>query len=129
MAPISILFVVVVAAAAVYVVIVAAASVFVVVVVVVVIVVVVVVVAAAAVVVVVVVAVVQIVAHGTNFSFPCRPGGVCDRWGSATGHLRRLAKSRAHTLSLPCSHVHMGCKQRMQCNAAVTHAKPLHAPT
>ena len=123
MAPISILFVVVVAAAALSVVIVAAASVVVVVVVAAA--------AAAAAVVVVVVVIVQIVAHGTNFSFPCRPGGVCDRWGSTTGHLRRLAKLRAHTLSLPCSLVHMGCKQRMQCNAAVTHAKALHvhAPT
>ena len=46
------------------------------------------------------VVVVQMVAHGSNFSFPCRPGGVSDRWGTTTGHLRRLARLRAHTLSL-----------------------------
>ena len=54
------------------------------------------------------VAVVQMVAHGTNFSFPCRPGGVCDRWGSTAGHHRRLARLRAHTLSLHCWHLQLG---------------------
>ena len=60
-----------------------------------------------------VVVVVQMVAHDTNFSFPCRPGGVSDRWGTTTGHLRGLARLRAHTLSLHCRHVQLGCKQRM----------------
>ena len=73
---------------------------------------------------VVVVVLLQMVAHGTNFSFPCRPGGVCDRWGTTTGHLRRLAKLHALTLSLHCWRVLLGCKFRMQCNAAVTPSKP-----
>ena len=78
----------------------------------------------AAVVVAVVVVVVQLVANCTNFSFPCRPEGVCDRWGTTTGHLRRLAKLHALTLSLHCWRVLLGCKFRMQCNAAVTPSKP-----
>ena len=61
----------------------------------------------------------------TNLSFPCRPGGVCDRWGTTTGHLRRLTRLRAHhTMSLHCWRLHLGCKPRMQCNAAVTPSNP-----
>ena len=56
-----------------------------------------------------VVVVVQMVAHGTNFSFPCRPGGVCDRWGSTADHLRQLARLRAHTLYLHYWHLQLGC--------------------
>ena len=81
--------------------------------------------------VVAVVVVVQMVAHGTNFSFPPRTAAVCDRWGATTVHLQRPARLHSLTMRLLCGRLEPGCILPMQSNAAFTQSNPLQvqAPT
>ena len=73
-----------------------------------------------------VVVVVQLVAHGTNFSFPFRTVSVCGWWGSTTAHLRRPARLRSLTMRLLCGLLEPECNPQMRSNAAFTQSNPLH---